>query len=203
MASQVRRHVHGRANTGRAGAAHDEFASGSMSPAAASMSISHRRKSAADPSNRIQGHPRHGVFRIRSCLHFHAGEKVAQMHRRAKPEAVAEAPTDGGRRQNHRHRRPRHRRRRVGAQSQSARHARPGNQANQAAKPDYVDELGTPDYLPRLLAQSDFVVLLLASVPSTFNIIGEKELRADETERLFHQSHRRPRRRRKFARARA
>ena len=46
-----------------------------------------------------------------------------------------------------------------------------------AAKPDYVDELGTPEFLPRLLAESDYVVLLLASVPSTFNIIGEKELR--------------------------
>ncbi|MBM2803368.1 MAG: 2-Hacid dh protein [Deltaproteobacteria bacterium] len=45
------------------------------------------------------------------------------------------------------------------------------------AKPDYVDELGTPEFLPRLLEQSDYVVLLLASVPSTFNIIGEKELR--------------------------
>jgi phosphoglycerate dehydrogenase-like enzyme len=45
------------------------------------------------------------------------------------------------------------------------------------AKPDCVDELGTPDFLPRLLAESDFVVLLLASVPSTFNIIGENELR--------------------------
>jgi phosphoglycerate dehydrogenase-like enzyme len=45
------------------------------------------------------------------------------------------------------------------------------------AKPDYVDELGTPEFLPQLLAQSDFVVLLLASVPSTFNIIGETELR--------------------------
>jgi phosphoglycerate dehydrogenase-like enzyme len=44
-------------------------------------------------------------------------------------------------------------------------------------KPDFVDELGTPEFLPQLLAQSDFVVLLLASVPSTFNIIGEKELR--------------------------
>lgn len=44
-------------------------------------------------------------------------------------------------------------------------------------KPDYVDELGTPELLPRLLAESDYVVLLLASVPSTFNIIGEKELR--------------------------
>jgi len=31
--------------------------------------------------------------------------------------------------------------------------------------------------LPRLLAESDFAVLLLASVPSTFNIIGENELR--------------------------
>jgi phosphoglycerate dehydrogenase-like enzyme len=45
------------------------------------------------------------------------------------------------------------------------------------AKPDHVDELGTPEFLPRLLEQSDYVVLLLASVPSTFNIIGEKELR--------------------------
>jgi phosphoglycerate dehydrogenase-like enzyme len=44
-------------------------------------------------------------------------------------------------------------------------------------KPDYVDELGGPELLPHLLAQSDFVVLLLASVPSTFNIIGEQELR--------------------------
>ena len=46
------------------------------------------------------------------------------------------------------------------------------------AKPDYVDELGTAEFLLQLLAQSDFVVLLLASVPSTFNIIGENELRA-------------------------
>ena len=46
-----------------------------------------------------------------------------------------------------------------------------------APKPDYVDVLGTPDFLPRLLTESDFVVLLLASVPSTFNIIGENELR--------------------------
>jgi len=46
------------------------------------------------------------------------------------------------------------------------------------AKPDYVDELGTAEFLPQLLMQSDFVVLLLASVPSTFNIIGENELRA-------------------------
>jgi phosphoglycerate dehydrogenase-like enzyme len=44
-------------------------------------------------------------------------------------------------------------------------------------KPDFVDELGAPDFLTRLLPQSDFVVLLLASVPSTFSIIGEPELR--------------------------
>jgi phosphoglycerate dehydrogenase-like enzyme len=36
------------------------------------------------------------------------------------------------------------------------------------ARPDCVDELGEPDLLPRLLSVSDFVVLLLASVPSTF-----------------------------------
>jgi phosphoglycerate dehydrogenase-like enzyme len=45
------------------------------------------------------------------------------------------------------------------------------------AKPEYVDELGAPDFLPALMSQSDYVVLLLASVPSTFNIIGESELR--------------------------
>ena len=47
----------------------------------------------------------------------------------------------------------------------------------ESAKPDFVDHLGTPEFLPQLLAESDFVVLLLASVPSTFNIIGESELR--------------------------
>jgi D-2-hydroxyacid dehydrogenase (NADP+) len=45
------------------------------------------------------------------------------------------------------------------------------------AKPTYVDAMGTPEFLPRLLSESDFVVLLLASVPSTQNIIGEQELR--------------------------
>ncbi len=45
-------------------------------------------------------------------------------------------------------------------------------------KPTYVDVLGTPEFLPRLLSESDFVVLLLASVPSTQNIIGERELRS-------------------------
>jgi len=56
---------------------------------------------------------------------------------------------------------------------------------NLAAKPDFVDELGAPDYLPALMAQSDFVVLLLASVPSTFGIIGEKELRAMKPSAYF------------------
>ena len=48
---------------------------------------------------------------------------------------------------------------------------------NPGAAPDFVDELGGPGFLPTLMAQADFIVLLLASVPSTFNIIGEKELR--------------------------
>ncbi len=52
-------------------------------------------------------------------------------------------------------------------------------------KPDFVDELGTPEFLPRLLAASDYVVLLLASVPSTFDIIGEKELRAMKPNAYF------------------
>lgn len=44
-------------------------------------------------------------------------------------------------------------------------------------KPEFVDELGLPEFLPQLLSESDYVVLLLASVPSTFNIIGDNELR--------------------------
>jgi phosphoglycerate dehydrogenase-like enzyme len=47
-----------------------------------------------------------------------------------------------------------------------------------ASKPPYVDELGTPDSLPALLSQSDFVVISLASIPSTENILGEGELRS-------------------------
>jgi phosphoglycerate dehydrogenase-like enzyme len=46
------------------------------------------------------------------------------------------------------------------------------------AKPDYIDELGTSEFLTSLLSRSDFVVLLLASIPSTVNMIGEKELRS-------------------------
>lgn len=49
-------------------------------------------------------------------------------------------------------------------------------------KPPSVDELGGPEFLPRLLAESDFVVLSLASVPSTEKLIGEKELRAMKPE---------------------
>ncbi len=45
-------------------------------------------------------------------------------------------------------------------------------------KPPYVDELGGPEFLQRLLSQSDFVVLCLASVPSTERILGDEELRA-------------------------
>jgi phosphoglycerate dehydrogenase-like enzyme len=56
---------------------------------------------------------------------------------------------------------------------------------NPGAKPDFVDELGGPDFLPALMAQSDFVVLLLASVPSTFHIIGESELRAMKPSAYF------------------
>ena len=56
---------------------------------------------------------------------------------------------------------------------------------NPGDKPAFVDQLGGPDYLPALMAQSDFVVLLLASVPSTFNIIGESELRAMKPSAYF------------------
>lgn len=46
-----------------------------------------------------------------------------------------------------------------------------------AARPDYVDELGPPEFLSALLSQSDFIVLCLPSVPSTDRILGEQELR--------------------------
>jgi phosphoglycerate dehydrogenase-like enzyme len=45
------------------------------------------------------------------------------------------------------------------------------------AKPDFVDELGGPEFLPALLSRADFVVLCLASVPSTEGILGEQELK--------------------------
>lgn len=45
-------------------------------------------------------------------------------------------------------------------------------------KPDYVDELGGPDFLSQMLPQVDFLVLCLASVASTNGMIGEKELRS-------------------------
>ena len=44
-------------------------------------------------------------------------------------------------------------------------------------KPPAVDELGGPEFLPRVLEESDFVVLCLASIPSTEKMICEKELR--------------------------
>jgi phosphoglycerate dehydrogenase-like enzyme len=44
-------------------------------------------------------------------------------------------------------------------------------------KPDFVDALGPPDYLPTLLREADFVVLSAPDVPSTFNLLGEAELR--------------------------
>ena len=56
---------------------------------------------------------------------------------------------------------------------------------NPSAKPDCVDQLGAPGFLPQLMEQSDFVVLLLASVPSTFDIIGEKELRVMKPSAYF------------------
>jgi len=56
---------------------------------------------------------------------------------------------------------------------------------NAVDKPDSVDQLGGPEYLPELMAQSDYVVLLLASVPSTFNIIDEAELRSMKPSAYF------------------
>jgi phosphoglycerate dehydrogenase-like enzyme len=52
-------------------------------------------------------------------------------------------------------------------------------------KPDYVDELGPPDYLPTLLSSSDFVVACVAGVPSTDGMLGEKEFRAMKRSAYF------------------
>lgn len=44
-------------------------------------------------------------------------------------------------------------------------------------KPAFVDELGTPEFMPELLRESDFVVILLPSVPSMAGYLGEQEIR--------------------------
>ena len=49
---------------------------------------------------------------------------------------------------------------------------------NPEAKPECADELGPPEFLPVLLAESDFVVISLPAVPATERILGEKELRS-------------------------
>ena len=46
-----------------------------------------------------------------------------------------------------------------------------------AAKPEFVDELWTPDRLNDLLAQSDFLVITLPSTPELFGLIGLEELK--------------------------
>jgi D-2-hydroxyacid dehydrogenase (NADP+) len=50
--------------------------------------------------------------------------------------------------------------------------------ATGVGKARYVDVLLAPEYLPRLLAESDFVVLSLPLIPGTQRLIGEKELRS-------------------------
>ena len=42
--------------------------------------------------------------------------------------------------------------------------------------PEGVEDVGTPDYLPALLAQSDVVVLALPHTPATKRLIGRREL---------------------------
>jgi D-2-hydroxyacid dehydrogenase (NADP+) len=49
--------------------------------------------------------------------------------------------------------------------------------AKRVSRTKYVDVLLPPGQLPKLLSESDFVVLSLALTPETMNFIGEKELR--------------------------
>lgn len=44
-------------------------------------------------------------------------------------------------------------------------------------KPDFIDELWTPDRLPDLLSQSDFFVISTPSSPETFGLLGLDELK--------------------------
>ncbi len=45
-------------------------------------------------------------------------------------------------------------------------------------RPDFVDELGPPEWLPTLLREADYVVLCAPDVQSTVGLLGEPELRA-------------------------
>lgn len=49
--------------------------------------------------------------------------------------------------------------------------------AKQGARARYVDKMVTREHLSELLAESDFVVLILPKTPETHKYIGEKELR--------------------------
>jgi phosphoglycerate dehydrogenase-like enzyme len=44
-------------------------------------------------------------------------------------------------------------------------------------KPEFVDELWTPERLGDLLAQSDFLVITLSSTPTVFGLLGLEELK--------------------------
>ncbi len=52
-------------------------------------------------------------------------------------------------------------------------------------KPDCVDELGTAEYLPKLLSQSDFVAVCVPSIPSTVGMLGEGEFRSMKRSAYF------------------
>ena len=138
-------------------------------------------KVATDPSHRLQRYSRRGVFRIRARLYLGVRKKLphcldAQKQKqwpKLQPIEI-EGQTLGivglGTVGNELARKAKALGMRVIATKRTV-----------TEKPDYVDQLGAGDFLPELLAQSDYVVLLLASVPSTFNIIGENELRRMKT----------------------
>jgi phosphoglycerate dehydrogenase-like enzyme len=44
-------------------------------------------------------------------------------------------------------------------------------------KPEFVDELWTPEHLGELLAQSDFLVITLSSTPAVFGLLGLDQLK--------------------------
>ena len=56
-------------------------------------------------------------------------------------------------------------------------------------KPEFVDELWTPEHLGDLLAQSDFFVITLSSTPRGIWPIGPRGTQADEEDGLSDQPH--------------
>ena len=105
-------------------------------------------KSPPHSSHWIKGRPWHGVFRVRPCLHLGVGEEVAGVHGGTKAKEMEKARASGNRRKT------------LGivglgtAGAELARKAKAlglrviATKRTPTPKPEYVDELGTPEFCP-------------------------------------------------------